>query len=89
MEAFKLAEKKEIRVEQKGTASCVGEIDGYKIWLGFKRGIPAYECSCGKNIPTQVNHPCFHAIAVSILWDRKRDVPDPSLEDIAYLTQKH
>ena len=33
--AFQLLEEKLPQATQCGTASCIGEIDNYKIWLGF------------------------------------------------------
>ncbi len=88
-EASGLAEKKHPQPERRGTAAYVGEIDSYKIWLGFKKGVPAWECSCVKNVTGKITKPCSHMLALSLLWDRSRNVPDPSPEDVAYLTRKH
>jgi hypothetical protein len=84
--SFKLLEEKLPQATQRGTASCVGEIDSYKIWLGFKKGIPSWKCSCTQNANAQSEKPCSHAIALAIAWDRNRGVPDPTAEDIAFLT---
>jgi hypothetical protein len=88
-DAFRLAQEKYPKIERRGTASCVGEIDGYKIWLGFRRGVPDWECSCNTNTHIKIQEPCSHAIALSLIWDRSRSVPDPSQEDIEYLTKKN
>ena len=88
-EAFELIHEKHQKAEQRGTASCVGEIDDYKIWLGFRRGVPDWECSCNINTHIKTQEPCSHAIALSLIWDRSRGVPDPSQEDIDYLTKEY
>lgn len=77
------------KATQRGTASCVGDIDGFKVWLGFWRGIPSWKCSCVETIHTQSQNPCVHAVALSITWDRNRNVPDPTIDDINFLTGKH
>jgi len=87
-EAFRLAQEKHPKVKQRGTASCVGEIDGCKIWLGFRRGVTDWGCSCNINTHIKTQEPCSHAIALSLIWDRNRGVPDPSQEDIEYLIKE-
>jgi hypothetical protein len=88
-EAFSLAGKLRPLVERRGTASCVGEIDGNKIWLGFTRmGVPAWRCSCINSSETRTENPCVHAATLSLVWDRSRGVPDLAQENIEYLTRK-
>ena len=87
-ETFKFIEGKDLQVEQRGTASCVGGIGGYRLWLGFRKGIPSWECPCAENIYEKTQKPCSHAVALSLAWDRSRGVPDPSQESIEYLTRK-
>jgi len=83
--AFELVDQMHPKAIQRGTASCVGEIGEYTIWLGFTRmGAPSWRCSC-----IHSEKPCVHTIALSIAWDRNRGVPDPSQENIDYLTKKH
>ena len=36
-DAFEIVKEKPIQMKQRGTASCIGKIDGYKIWLGFRK----------------------------------------------------
>jgi hypothetical protein len=87
---FEIVDRINLQAEQRGTATCVGKIGGNEIWLGFTRmGLPTWKCSCTENIYTRKTKPCSHTIALSIVWDRSRGVPDPSLEDIEYLTRKY
>jgi hypothetical protein len=86
--AFKLIGEYLPQATQRGTASCVGKIDNFEIWLGFWKGIPSWRCSCTKTMYAQSSEPCVHSIALSIVWDRNRSVPDPSNEDIKFLTKK-
>jgi len=88
-QAFKLLEEMLPQVTQRGTVSCIGEIDSYKIWLGFYKGIPSWRCYCTQTVHAQSKNPCVHAVALAIAWDRSRDVPDPSSDDIEFLTMKH
>ena len=83
-DAFELSKEKSFKIERIGNASCIGKIRNNHIWLGFRKGIPVWECSCGK-----IEEPCLHAIALSLIWDRSRDVSDPDEESIAYLTRNH
>lgn len=87
-QAFELHKEKLPQATQRGTASCIGEIDSYKIWLGFWKGIPSWKCSCMEVLYARSNNPCVHTIALAIAWDRNRGVPDPSNEDIEFLTKK-
>ena len=88
-EACRLVEEKHLQMRRQGTAACTGEIDGYKIWLGFSRiGVPTWQCTCTKSASVKTEEPCSHAIALSILWDRSRSVPDPSKDDVDFLTKK-
>jgi hypothetical protein len=88
-EALTLAGKLRPVVERRGTASCVGEIYGNKIWLGFTRmGIPAWKCSCIYSSETRTENPCVHAITISLAWDRSRGVLDPTLENIEHITRE-
>lgn len=80
-ESFTLLKEKEFQVEKLGNASCLGEIGGYDIRLGFKKGVPAWRCSCKK-----VGNPCSHVIAIALVWDRSRNIPEPSMEDVTDLT---
>ena len=84
--ASKLVSEDFLQTTKCGTASCVGKIDSFEIWLGFKKGIPSWECSCTKIMCSQSSKPCVHAIALAIAWDRNRNVPDPTSEDIKFLT---
>lgn len=86
--AFRLVNQNCLQATQRGTASCVGKIDSFEIWLGFWKGIPSWKCSCTKILYTQSTNPCVHAAALSIVWDRNRGVPDPSNEDIEFLMKK-
>ncbi len=86
--AFKMVNKDLFQATKRGTASCVGNIESFEVWLGFWKGIPSWKCSCTKTLYTQSTHPCAHAVALSIAWDRNRGVPNPSSEDIEFLTQK-
>ena len=83
-DAFELSKEKSFRIERLGNASCIGEVSSYSIWLGFKRGVPAWKCSC-----ETIKEPCVHAIALSLIWDRTRSVSDPDEENVAYLTRNH
>jgi hypothetical protein len=85
--AFKLTGEYLPQATQRGTASCDGEIDNYKIWLGFWKGIPSWKCSCTQTLYSQSKNPCVHAIALAFAWDRNRGIPDPTVEDITFLTQ--
>ena len=86
--AFKLVDEYLPQVTKRGTASCVGKIDDFETWLGFLKGIPSWKCSCAKTLYIQSTNPCVHAVALSIVWDRNRDVPDPSSEDVEFLIKK-
>lgn len=88
-QSFKLLDEKLPQVRGRDTASCIGEIDSYKIWLGFGKGIPSWKCSCTQTVHAQSKNPCAHAIALAFAWDRSRGVPDPTADDIAFLTMKH
>ena len=79
--AFVLVQEKAFHMERLGNAACLGKIDECDIWLGFKKGVPAWRCSCKK-----LGSPCFHVVAIALIWDRSRNVPDPTMEDIEYLT---
>lgn len=79
-EAFALLKEKEFQMERLGNAACLGKIGECTIWLGFKKGVPAWRCSCKK-----LGSPCSHVIAIALVWDRSRNVPDPSMEDIVDL----
>ena len=86
-EAFNLINKKQVKVERTGTASCKGKIDGCEIRLGFSRiGVPSWKCSCDKIDLWKSEKPCIHVVVAALAWDRSRDIPDPSKEDIEYLT---
>ena len=88
-EALALIEKLQPLVERRSTASCVAETDGNKIWLGFTRiGVPAWKCSCVNSPNVKTKDPCIHAIAISLAWDRSRGIPNPTLENIEYITRK-
>ena len=87
-QAFKLLEEKLPQATQRGTASCIGEIDNNKIWLGFWKGIPSWKCSCTQTVYAQSKNPCAHAIALAFVWDRNRGVPDPSGDDIEFLMKR-
>ncbi len=87
--AFRLVNEDLPQATKRGTASCVGKIESFDIWLGFKKGIPSWKCSCTKTLYAESSNPCVHAIALAISWDRNRGVPDPSDEDIEFLTKKH
>lgn len=87
-QAFRLLEEKCPQAIRRGTASCIGKIDSYEIWLGFWKGTPSWRCSCTKTVYAQPKNPCAHAIALAIARDRDRDVSDPSDEDIEFLTKK-
>ncbi|OHA20180.1 MAG: hypothetical protein A2836_00490 [Candidatus Taylorbacteria bacterium RIFCSPHIGHO2_01_FULL_45_63] len=84
--AIDFIEKSHAEIKQIGTASCVGESDAWKVWLGFRKGIPLWECSCTDNTYPKNQKPCFHVLSVSLLWDRSRNVPDPSQEDVEFLS---
>ena len=86
--AFRLVDEDFRQVTKRGTASCVGKIDSFEIWLGFWKGTPSWKCSCTKTLYAQSKNPCVHAVALSVVWDRNRGVPDPLDEDIAFLTMK-
>ena len=89
MGALALIEKLNLVVKRRGTASCMGEIDDNKIWLGFTRiGVPAWKCSCVNSPNVKTKDPCIHAIAISLAWDRSRGIPNPTLENIEYITRK-
>jgi hypothetical protein len=77
------------QVTQRGTTPCVGKIGNFDIWLWFWKGIPSWKCSCRETAYAQSSKPCAHAIALAIAWDRNRNVPDPSNEDVEFLTRKH
>lgn len=84
--AIDFMEKNHIQVSQQGTAFCTGKIDDYKMCLGFTRmGAPSWRCSCAYNAYPKNKKPCFHVLAMSLLWDRNRNVPDPSHEDVEFL----
>lgn len=79
-EAFVLLKENNFQMERLGNAACLGKTGDYDVWLGFKKGVPAWRCSCKK-----LGNPCSHAIAIALAWDRSRNVPDPNMEDIADL----
>ena len=85
--AVDLIETNYSQVKQQGTASCVGTLDSYNVWLGFRKGVPSCKCSCVENIYGTIQRPCSHVFATSILWDRSRNIPDPSQEDIEFLSK--
>ena len=87
-QAFRLLEEKCPQTIQRGTASCIGKIHSYEIWLGFWKGVPSWRCPCNKPVYAQFENPCVHTIALVIAWDRNRNVPDPSNEDIEFLMKK-
>jgi hypothetical protein len=80
-ESFSLTKDKDFQMEKLGTAACLGKINECDVWLGFKKGVPAWRCSCKK-----LGSPCSHVIAIALIWDRNRNVPDPSMEDVVDLT---
>lgn len=80
-EAFSISKDKEFQMERLGYAACLGKINECDVWLGFKKGVPAWRCSCKKS-----GGPCSHVIAIALIWDRSRNVPDPSMEDVVDLT---
>jgi hypothetical protein len=84
--AIEILEDRPPQTAQLGTASCIGEVDNYRIWLGFRKGIPSWKCSCAQAISARSNNPCVHVIVLSIAWDRSRKVPDPTAEDTAFLS---
>lgn len=88
-EAFDPVKRIHLQVERRGTASCIGKINGYKLWLGFLKGVPAWDCSCYRDTYLKTKNPCIHTITLALAWDRSRNVPDPSQEDTAYLMRKH
>lgn len=79
-EAFDITKNQEYKIERLGNAACLGKINDHDVWLGFKKGVPAWRCSCKK-----LGSPCFHVIAIALVWDRSRNVPDPSMEDVTHL----
>ncbi|MBP6994105.1 SWIM zinc finger family protein [Candidatus Woesebacteria bacterium] len=85
--AFKLVNEAVPQATKRGTASCIGKIDTYEIWLGFWKGTPSWKCSCTEMVYAKSKKPCVHAIALAIAWDRNRGVPDPSVEDIQFLSR--
>ncbi len=74
-----------MQVKRHGTAACTGEIDEQKVWLGFRKGVPVWRCSCVQNTDEKIKRPCFHVLAISLVWDRGRNVPDPSQADVEFL----
>jgi hypothetical protein len=88
VEAFALLEEASPVVRRLGTAACAGAITGHEIWLGFKKGVPAWKCSCTPTLYAQTENPCAPAIALALAWDRSRAVPDPSFEDATFICQK-
>ncbi|MCX6703136.1 MAG: hypothetical protein NTV02_00385 [Candidatus Zambryskibacteria bacterium] len=84
-EAIDYMEKNHMEINQRGTASCVGGDDAYRIWLGFSRiGVPSWKCSCVDDVREKNKNPCSYVLAASLVWDRLRGVPDPSDEDIEF-----
>jgi hypothetical protein len=58
-ESFRLIGEKHPEARLRGTASCIGEIDGHKIWLGFEKGVTAWRCSCDtKDTRIKIIEPC-------------------------------
>lgn len=77
--AFELANTKDVEIQKLGNAACIGKVDNHKSWLGFRKGVPSWECSCmSKDV-------CLHEIAVAIAWDRTRNIPDPTEKDCDFL----
>lgn len=79
LEALKIITACNVNWRKIGTASCVGKIDTYDVWIGFKNGVSAWKCSCADQ------GACSHSIALSLVWDRSRNVPDPTAEDCIIL----
>ena len=82
-EAFIIVKDKDSQISRLDNAACLGRIDERDVWLGFKKGVPAWRCSCNK-----LRCPCSHAIAIALVWDRSRNVPDPTEEDCIFLCNK-
>ncbi len=83
--ALDLIRENNIQIKRLGTAACSAEIDTRAVWLGFNKGVPVWRCSYVYGMNKKIIEPCVHTIAVSLLWDRSRSVPDPSREDVEFL----
>lgn len=81
------AKKGKVKLTTIGNNFCKGKAFGqeqYDVELGFKRtGSPKFYCSCQYYALNKLA--CKHIIALALVWDRSRNVPDPDLKTIQQL----